>query len=133
MIVNIPTSIGDLVDRLTILLIKIDKINDPTKKVNIQTEYELLDAELKKACQTFDPTKGTQLLQLTSQLKEINEFIWNVEDEIRDHERQQNFGPSFIQLARHVYIFNDRRASRKREINDLFNSTIKEEKSYKAY
>jgi hypothetical protein len=132
-IINAPISLGELVDKLTILLIKLDKINDAAKRVNIQAEFNLLDTELRRVGKSLDVNNGAELLELTGKLKEINEFIWRVEDDIRDHERRQDFGNSFIQLARNVYIFNDRRASHKRAINDLFGSTIKEEKSYKEY
>lgn len=133
MIITAPISVGELVDKLTILLIKLEKIGDPTKLVNIKKEYDLLDTELKNLGKSLSTDTGAELMQLTSKLKEVNEFIWGVEDNIRDHESRQDFGNSFVQLARNVYHFNDRRARIKRQINDLLGSTLVEEKSYKAY
>ncbi len=133
MIITIKTSVGDLIDRLTILTIKLEKITDTAKLVNIQTEFAALDNEFRNIGKSIATEQGVELLYLTSKLKEINEAIWKVEDDLRDHERRNDFGPSFINLARNVYIFNDRRASIKRTINDLLGSTIKEEKSYTDY
>lgn len=133
MIMTIPTSIGDVADRLTILLIKQKHITDTDKQANITKEYDLLDREFRHSLQEASVTKGVELLQLMASLQTINQAIWNVEDDIRDHERRKLFDADFIELARNVYIFNDRRAVIKRQINDLFGSTIKEEKSYKEY
>lgn len=133
MVVTIKTSVGDLVDRLTILSIKLEKITDKSKLDNVKTEYELLDAEFKTIGKTLTTDQGVELIQTVAKLKEVNETIWRVEDDIRDHERRQDFGKSFVQLARSVYIFNDRRASIKRTINDLLGSKIVEEKSYADY
>ena len=119
---------GELIDKITILEIKLDQINETAKRVNVRREYELLSAVLQDQVMP-----GEQLSELTAALKAANEELWHIEDDIRERERAKDFGPEFIALARSVYQTNDRRAALKREINALLQSAIIEEKSYAAY
>jgi hypothetical protein len=128
MAIRIDVAPGELIDKLTILDIKRANITDPAKLRNVEHEY----AVLAKVLETEVPDSA-ELRDLTAQLKAINETLWKIEDDIRDHERDRNFGPTFIELARAVYHTNDRRAVVKRQINELLNSAIVEEKSYAAY
>ncbi|HEX7644699.1 MAG TPA: DUF6165 family protein [Burkholderiaceae bacterium] len=119
---------GELVDKITILAIKRERIADAAKLKNVEHEYGILMAILPPEFQI-----DARLRQLQTELKAVNEVIWQVEDDIRDHERRKDFGPSFVELARAVYINNDQRAALKREINVALQSAIVEEKSYSAY
>lgn len=125
--INTPISYGELVDKLTILAIKVERISDPAKLGNIRTELELLSVKY-----TTLPMSD-KLIQLRAQLKTINEIIWDIEDDIRDCERRKDFSDKFVQLARGVYLNNDERSRIKRQINDLLHSNIIEEKSYTEY
>ncbi len=122
---KIEISNGELLDKLSILEIKLGKINDPEKLVNIQSEYLLLKP------------LGNNLIEcvqsLYDDLVDINRLLWDIEDTIRDLERSQRFDDEFIQTARKVYRFNDKRAQIKKEINRLTNSGLIEEKSYSGY
>ena len=113
-----PISIGELIDKITILELKLSKISNPVALQNIQKERTLLN-ELN--CWPDISTRD---------LYDINLKIWNVEDELRELEKTKDFGPEFILLARSVYILNDKRAVIKREMNLKFSSDIVEEKSY---
>lgn len=128
MTVSIPVGVGELIDKLTILIIKKKKITDPAKLYNIETEYEALN-------RIYDPirTLGPSLHNLMAELQVVNETIWDIEDSIRKREMDKDFGYSFIELARGVYHNNDERSRIKREINDLMGSEIVEEKSYTEY
>ena len=121
----IPASVGDLIDRLTILEIKAQKIEDTAKRANVSRELVLL-SEVKAA----HALSGGRLAELEHALKAANLALWDIEDNIRRCEAEQNFGPEFIGLARSVYFENDRRAQLKREINLLCGSRLIEEKSY---
>lgn len=123
--VLIPGSIGELIDKLTILEIKSKNISDDAKRANVAYELELLH-DLKRSM----GLSGQDLDQLATALKETNLALWDIEDKIRNCEARQDFGQEFIQLARSVYKENDRRASLKRNINLLCGSRIFEEKSY---
>jgi hypothetical protein len=123
-----PVSAGELIDKITILRVKATRIGDAAKEANVRAELALLEATAAKELPGSD-----ELERLTAELTEINAALWDVEDGKRDHERRQDFGPSFVQLARRVYIDNDRRAAVKRQINALVGSEIVEEKSYKPY
>ena len=127
--VSIPIEIapGELIDKITILEIKRDRIADPVKLANVTTELDLLTAARARAIRP-SPNLG----QLTAELKKTNESLWEIEDAIRVCERNQDFGPQFIELARSVYRQNDRRADLKRHINTLLGSKLIEEKSYAA-
>jgi hypothetical protein len=120
-----PTSIGDLLDRISILTIKAERIGEPAKAANIARELAAL-TDLRDAAGLDTP----QLAGLLSDLDEVNRMLWDVEEEIRTLDRKGDFGSRFIALARTVYARNDRRSAIKREINRASGSAITEEKSY---
>lgn len=122
-----PVSAGELIDRITILQIKRQRIDDPGKLAHVLGEL----AEL-SAARGRDVPPSPRLRTLADELREVNGRLWDIEDEIRQCERRQDFGPRFIELARSVYAENDRRSEVKREINLLLGSEIVEEKSYAA-
>jgi hypothetical protein len=124
MIVNVPVSIGELIDKLTILAIKHQHAKTPESQANIKQEVELL-MEQAQALQLPD-----EITELGKQLHTVNSELWIIEDRKRQHEREQRFDDEFIELARSVYIKNDLRASIKRQINTICNSIIIEEKIY---
>ena len=119
-------SAGELIDKITILEIKKAKISDKEKLVEIQKELTSLNDTMKK----FIPDE-TSIKKYKDNLKEINLKLWDIEDRKRAAEKNNNFGDTFIQLARNVYKFNDERARIKLAINNTLGSTIKEVKSYK--
>jgi hypothetical protein len=121
----IPVSIGELIDKITILEIKAERITDVAKLVNIRCELGLLRA-------VWDRRRAgdAAIDAFTESLKKTNEILWIVEDDLRDCEMRQDFGPRFVELARAVYRNNDKRAALKRQINALSRSAIIEEKSY---
>ncbi len=123
-----PVSWGELVDKYTILEIKAERLQDPTKLANVRTEIAAL-LPLRDQALHARP----DLLPLEAELKAVNETLWVVEDEIRDCERRQEFGPRFVELARTIYRQNDQRARVKREINRRLGSGLTEEKSYQPY
>lgn len=125
---RIAVAPGELIDKITILEIKAERIDDPEKLENVEYELSLLRETLKAEVPPSD-----QLDRLTSELKRVNEALWTIEDDIRDHERAQRFDSRFIELARSVYRTNDERAAIKRRINELLGSAIREEKSYSPY
>jgi hypothetical protein len=127
-VIRIDVSPGEVIDKITILEIKQERISDPNKRTNVTTELQLLGASRDQAIPT-----SQQLTELTRELKLINEELWDIEDNIRDCERNSDFGSQFIQLARAVYRTNDRRSEVKRAINELLGSQLIEEKSYAAY
>ena len=126
MIVNAPISVGELIDKITILRIKSEQINDISKLKNVTQELELLN-DIKTNLNINSDNVDT----LEQQLYEVNRDLWTIEDTKRQCEREQNFGPGFVYVARQVYLKNDLRAAIKRSINQLVGSTIVEEKSYK--
>ena len=128
MSVMTAVSWGELIDKVTILEIKSERMSDPAKLANVARELATLNPLRDQALQLH-----RALATLVADLKAVNATLWQVEDEIRDCERNQDFGPRFIELARAVYHENDRRASLKRQINLLLNSGLVEEKSYKDY
>lgn len=123
--IEVPISWGELVDKITILEIKAERIDDPKKLANVTRELWLLNRKLSPV--------ATQVLRLKLRLKDVNTKLWDVEDEIRDCERAKDFGPRFVELARAVYVTNDQRADVKREINFALSSELVEEKSYRPY
>jgi hypothetical protein len=125
--IEIPVSWGELLDKLTILEIKTERIADDGKRANVSTELALLRSRWRA-----EHGNG-RVFSLRGALKGVNENLWRIEDEIRECERRKDFGPRFIELARSVYITNDERARLKREINALMGSAITEEKSYAQY
>jgi len=126
--INVPISPGELVDKITILEIKKEFIDDINKLKNIKHEYDLL---MQIYSNDVSQTDGVDSLK--SKLKNINLSLWKIEDDIRDCERDKIFKERFVQLARDVYFTNDKRSKVKLEINLLLNSSLVEEKSYKDY
>lgn len=123
MIVTVPVSVGELFDKLTILQIKSERLTDVDKLANVQNEL----AHLTAAVGALDIPDVSALV---ADLKEVNTFLWGIEDYKRLCERQQKFDATFIEAARQVYIKNDKRAAIKKEINTICGSSIVEEKSY---
>ncbi len=128
MLIEIPISPGELLDKITILEIKSERLGDEAKRHNVLRELELLEG----VRDAHIPGSMT-LAALIGRLKTVNERLWEIEDDIRASERGSDFGPRFIELARAVYFTNDERSALKREINTLLGSTIVEEKGYEAY
>ena len=119
---------GELIDKITILEIKSERITDSVKLSNVRNELQLLSEKLRETIET-----SAELDLLIKNLKKINEKLWVIEDNIRDKERVKVFDDEFIELARSVYFTNDERAKIKNEINIMLSSTIVEEKSYSSY
>lgn len=130
---KIKVSTGEIVDKYTILQIKLDKIQSPEKLNNVRHELELLTPKMDAVYGKLCPTAKELLDGLQHNLFNINLTLWNIEDQIRELERSGDFGPDFIELARSVYYNNDDRALVKSQINQLTRSNIVEEKSYHAY
>ena len=128
MSILIPGSPGELLDKISILEIKLEHIQDPIKQANIARELDAL-----RAVRAVHVPETALVDQLAGTLKQINMALWDIEDAIRDQELRQCFDATFIKLARSVYITNDQRAQLKRQINDLLGAEIIEEKSYHAY
>ena len=126
--INVPASIGELFDKITILEIKKEKISDQENLKIIDKEYSSLKESLKKYLKI-----GPEIKNLWSQLKQVNFRLWEIEDEIRVAEKNKKFDEKFIELARSVYRHNDNRAKIKTEINQLSGSNIKEIKQYTKY
>jgi hypothetical protein len=126
--IETPIATGELIDKITILEIKVAHFTDPTKIANARTELDLL-CQRRDAALRPDPA----LDALAARLKDVNQRIWDLEDTIREQERQQSFGEAFVAVARSIYRTNDERAAVKREINVALGSTLIEEKSYTAY
>ncbi len=124
----VPISPGELLDKITILEIKSERIVDPQKVANVRHELGLLS----KVWSDF-VTEDTTISDLHQLLKSINEKLWEIEDDIRDEERHDRFGERFVELARAVYVTNDKRAQAKKDVNLHLGSDIIEEKSYKNY
>lgn len=130
MLIEAPISLGELVDKITILEIKTKNISGQEKIKNVSNELEILESRL-SSC--LDRRETEKLDPLKSELSKINKLLWSIEDDIRECEKDKNFGESFITLARAVYVTNDQRASIKKEINLQFGSDLIEEKSYQEY
>ena len=124
----IPISWGELFDKLTILQIKLNNLRDKEALRNVKIEHDQLYVIYNS---NFIEDKKAKLF--ISDLKQINEKLWDIEDKIRDKERKKIFDEEFIELARNVYITNDQRSRIKRNINKTFQSDIIEEKSYEDY
>ena len=124
---KVEISNGELLDKFSILEIKMGNITDPAKVTNLEKEYK----ELTSDC--TDLLRDSTISSLYAELKSINQKLWVVEDDIRECERRKDFGQGFISLAREVYFTNDERARVKKEINLASGSSLVEEKSYQAY
>ena len=121
----VEVSVGEVIDKITILEIKDRRISDPGKLANVRAELATLNGTLDGVLR---PTP--ELDRLRRELHDINAALWDIEDEIRECEAAGDFGPRFIELARAVYLTNDRRAAVKKQINLAVGSRLVEEKSY---
>ena len=124
----VEVSVGELLDKISILEIKKEKIKDPEKLKFISNEHSILKDQLKKNVKSDD-----KLIKLFQDLKGINAKLWVIEDNKRDCEKNKDFGDKFIKLSRDVHFLNDDRAKIKLEINNLTGSSIKEIKEYTSY
>ena len=124
----VPVSPGELIDKITILQIKSERMSDAAKLANVRTELGLLESTWHASAHA-----AVDIGAEWAELKRINEQLWVIEDDIRDKERARAFDQQFIELARAVYVANDARAAVKRQINTRLGSRIVEEKSYKEY
>lgn len=121
-----PVSWGELIDKITILEIKLEKLKPGAQRDNVKREHDALVAVRDRHAQGSWQAAAAEL-------KSINEILWQVEDDIRDCERDKDFGAKFVELARSVYKTNDKRAAVKRRLNEAMGSELVEEKLYKAY
>ena len=126
--IRVDISYGELFDKISILEIKKSKLNNPEEILKVKYELNLLLQELNNS-----KINSSIISSLTKDLKEVNLKLWNIEDEIREKERNKKFDEEFIKLARNVYITNDTRAKIKNEINKKLNSKVFEIKSYEKY
>ena len=126
---KIEISIGELVDKLSILEIKLLNIKDPHKLTNVYKELETLNPYFQDLLNEY----GIDIKNLYTRISNINKTLWDIEDAIRDKEKAEEFDEEFVELARSVYIVNDQRAAVKKEINLLTKSELIEEKSYSDY
>ena len=125
---QVPLSVGEVLDKITILQIKLAHISDSAKRANVQNE---LDALLPLVA--GDAFTTNQMQGLVAELKAVNEALWDIEDDIREKEAAKSFDAEFIKLARAVYVTNDKRAEIKKQINLATGSALVEEKSYESY
>ncbi len=125
---QVPVSWGELIDKITILEVKIVRLSAEKAVMNVRKELSLL-ASVCIPEVASDPV----ISNLTDRLRSVNEELWRIEDSIREKERIKLFDAEFIEMARSVYMRNDERAALKKEINNLLNSEVIEEKSYKPY
>jgi hypothetical protein len=124
----VPISPGELIDKITILEIKSQRMTDAAKLHNVRTELKLLSDTWQAS-----PFAATDISAEWAGLRGVNAQLWDIEDRIRDKERDSLFDAEFIELARAVYVTNDERAALKKQINTKLGSTLVEEKSYAAY
>jgi hypothetical protein len=124
----VPISPGELIDKITILEIKSQRMTDAAKLHNVRTELSLLSETWKAS-----PFSATDISAEWAGLREVNGKLWDIEDRIRDQERDGRFDAQFIELARAVYFTNDERAALKKRINTRLGSALVEEKSYADY
>ncbi|MCE3004858.1 MAG: DUF6165 family protein [Xanthomonadaceae bacterium] len=127
-LINTPVSFGELLDKIAILEIKSERIADPAKVANVRRELDLLNETW-----AAHPASQVDVADLRLALKQVNERLWVIEDDIRIKEKRQEFDAEFIRLARAVYFENDDRARVKRALNERLGSTLVEEKSYQDY
>jgi len=126
--IKIPVSWGELIDKITILEIKMVRVQDVEKLNNINKELQALSLIFNQDC-----SEPELIGQLKTEIRTVNEKLWEIEDDIRKCEKDKDFSQRFIDLARAVYINNDQRAALKREINTVLKSELFEEKSYENY
>ena len=127
MLINTPVSLGELLDKISILIIKEKNIVDDQKQYHIKNELDSLNKTLENSI------SRSQVKEYIEKLIEINSKLWLIEDDIRDCEKKKQFDQKFIDLARAIYITNDRRSEIKLEINKKFGSELVEVKSYEKY
>ena len=127
MLINTPISLGELVDKISILMIKKKNISDSIKLQHVKKELEFLQKTLKKYI------SEEEINEFLIKLVNINSKLWDIEDDIRECERKKSFDQTFIDLARSVYFTNDERAKVKNDINKIFGSELVEVKSYEEY
>lgn len=127
-LISVPVSFGELIDKMTILEIKLARMSDAAKLANVRNELDMLSATWRAA-----PASATPIDDLWAALRTVNERLWVIEDDIRIKEKRQEFDAEFIRLARSVYFENDDRAKIKRQINERLGSALVEEKSYQDY
>jgi len=127
MLINTPISLGELVDKISILMIKKKNISDSIKLQHVNKELEFLQKTLKKYI------SEDEINEFLLKLVNINSKLWDIEDDIRECERKKSFDQTFIDLARSVYFTNDERAKVKNDINKTFGSELVEVKSYEEY
>ena len=125
----VEISVGELFDKITILNIKLKKINDPKKLKNVKTELD----SLKEQSNKINLTDNETLKKYVQKLQDINEELWDIENNKRECEANKDFGEKFIEISRNVHFKNDIRATVKKEINLLSDSKINEEKEYSKY
>jgi len=128
---KIEVSNGEIIDKYTILEIKLSEIKDAKKRVNIQNEHNILTPVVESIYAKSEDK--SHLKQLQNNLLQVNKKLWKIEDDIRECERATDFGKTFVDLARAVYYTNDDRSNVKKEINEFTGSDLVEEKSYEAY
>jgi hypothetical protein len=128
MSVLVPVSWGELIDKVTILQIKLARIHDEAKLANVRNELQALDPARAQAIAI-----SAKVLDLEAELRSVNEVLWDNEDRLRDFERDKVYGAGFVECARAAYRTNDRRSVVKRQINELLGSSLVEEKSYAKY
>lgn len=126
--ISVPVSPGELLDKITILRIKLARMNDAAKLANVRRELAMLEEVWQRSAHAKRDTAAA-----VAELQTVNERLWDIEDRIRDKERAASFDAGFIELARAVYVENDERAAIKKRINLALGSTIVEEKSYARY
>ena len=126
---KVEISNGELLDKVTILELKLNRIKDKDKLVNIQKEFDTLNSLAQELFEKHD----SYLQNLYVELSSINGRLWDIEDWIRECEKENRFDKEFVELARSVYITNDKRSEVKKTINILTNSGLVEEKSYNSY
>lgn len=126
--ISVPVSYGELIDKITILEIKSERIGNAEKLANVRKELDLLNRTW-----SADPLATMDISTERSSLRAVNEALWDIEDRIRVKEKNRSFDGEFVELARSVYFRNDERAAHKREINEKLGSTLVEEKSYENY
>ena len=127
MLINTPISLGELVDKISILMIKQSNIKDQTKLIHVNKELKFLEKTL------YKQINKDEIKNYLDELTTINSKLWVIEDDIRDCERRKEFNQKFIDLARSVYFTNDKRSEVKSEINKKFGSDLVEVKSYEEY
>jgi hypothetical protein len=124
---SVEVSVGELLDKLTILEIKKERISDLEKLKHIENEFNILSDSAMKYLES------KEVLDIFAQLKKVNSDLWIIEDDLRDLESKKYFGEEFIEKARSVYFTNDKRFELKNEINQITGSNIREQKGYKKY